>query len=270
MSVIDMTICSHALGMDTRVSVILPEVRLAAEPLHPDKKYPVLYLLHGHSDGANAYMRKSVIELFAREHELIVVMPDAARSFYTDSPCGHDYYTYITEELPVKMKNAFHISDRREDTFIAGLSMGGYGALKIALSRPERYSKCAVMSPGIDFVTHPESKRVMGTVFTTPHSDAVLLRSFGPEEDYPGSENDLCQLVRNLRDAALKPDIFQIIGHDDMLIEQNRDFHAFMEKEGRHLNYTYKETEGMHNWYFWNRALGDVFEFLGFPVSDHF
>ena len=107
---------------------------------------PVLYLLHGLSDDETIWMRRTSIERYAAQYGLAVVMPNGARSYYADMLRGGKYWTYLSEELPKVMQSFFRISDRREDTFAAGLSMGGYGAMKLALHCPERFAAAASLS----------------------------------------------------------------------------------------------------------------------------
>ena len=110
MAFITMSLYSNVLQMDTNVNVILPEVRKGEQPLEPDRKYPVLYCLHGHGDDHTAWIRKSNIEYLVRNYGLIVVMPTVARSYYTDQYHGHRYIKYLSEELPVKIANFFPAS----------------------------------------------------------------------------------------------------------------------------------------------------------------
>lgn len=97
----------------------------------------MLYLLHGLSDNHSCWLRRTAVDRYAEEYGIAVVMPEVQRSFYCDMAHGPAYFTYIADELPQICQRLFRLSDKREDTFIAGNSMGGYGALKAALSRPE-------------------------------------------------------------------------------------------------------------------------------------
>ena len=125
MALLNVDFYSYYLGMDSPLTVLLPEKRGRKPEAAPDKKYPVLYLLHGHADDNTAWIRKSDLELLVRDHDLIVVMPSAHRSFYTNGRYGHLYFDYITKELPVIVGNFFPASARREDSYVGGLSMGG-------------------------------------------------------------------------------------------------------------------------------------------------
>src|SRR6476619_7886720 len=104
---------------------------------------PVLYLLHGLSDDDTIWLRRTSIERYVAALGLAVVMPQVHRSFYTDEAYGNRYWTYLSEELPEIVHGFFRLSRRREDTFVAGLSMGGYGALKWALRDPGRFAAAA-------------------------------------------------------------------------------------------------------------------------------
>ena len=123
---------ADTLGMETRMHVLLPE-RLQG-------KARTLYLLHGMSDDEGTWMRRTAIDRYAEEKDLAVVMPDGGLGWYTDMHIGFPWFTYITQELPAICRSFFpNMSEKREDTFVAGLSMGGYGALKCALRAPETY-----------------------------------------------------------------------------------------------------------------------------------
>ena len=126
------------------LNIILPDPgKIGDVPVSLRK---VLYLLHGLSDDASAWQRYTAIESMAALYGLVVVMPSAGRSFYTDQPNGQRYFSYLTEELPRYLRHVFGLSPNREDTLIAGNSMGGYGAFKAAFLRPELYSAAASFS----------------------------------------------------------------------------------------------------------------------------
>ena len=139
---LEMSFQSKELKKMTKVNVILPDEREAAgEPC------TVLWLFHGLHGDHTSWMRQSGIEKYAKEHRIAVVMPDADRSWYTDTAYGAKYLTFVACELPDVCRSFFRgMSDRREDTLIAGLSMGGYGAIKAALTYPERFGGAASLS----------------------------------------------------------------------------------------------------------------------------
>jgi len=135
---------SEKVGVNLPLNVILPDDLARGGKALEERK--VLYLLHGLSDDASAWPRYTNIEILAREHGLVVVMPSAGRSFYADMANGQAYFSYITEELPAWLAAIFRISSARENTYIAGLSMGGYGAFKAAFLRPDLYTAACSLS----------------------------------------------------------------------------------------------------------------------------
>ena len=144
---------SEALSLSTSMTVLLPQrttTQIGMEGHTPDGPPPVLYLLHGLSDDDTIWLRRTSIERYAAPLGLAVVMPQVHRSFYTDQAYGGRYWTFLTEELPDLVGSLFRVSDRREDTFVAGLSMGGYGAFKWALRQPERFAAAANLSGAVD------------------------------------------------------------------------------------------------------------------------
>lgn len=139
MALLEGSLRSEALRMDTAVTVSLPQKMEEAER-------PVLYLLHGLGDDHTAWVRRSNIDRYANREGIAVIMPEVQRGFYTDMVYGPAYFTYITEELPRLCASLFRVTEDPARTYIAGLSMGGYGALKAALRRPERYAAAAAFS----------------------------------------------------------------------------------------------------------------------------
>lgn len=135
------TIYSNALEMDTNITVFAPNDLPANAP------YKVAFLLHGLGGGHSDWTGCSRLASYAAELPLYIIMPEVARSFYCNMKYGPQYFRYIAEELPELAKRFFNISARREDTGIMGASMGGFGALKSALTYPERFGFCCVFRP---------------------------------------------------------------------------------------------------------------------------
>ena len=180
MALIRMDHVPDTVKMSIPLNIILPDPkRMNGVPVRERK---VLYLLHGLSDDGSAWQRYSSIETLAKDYGLVVVMPSVGRSFYIDQPNGIDYFSYLVDELPQYLDDVFHLAPRREDTFIAGLSMGGYGAMKAAFLRPERYSVAATFS-GLLSLNHlqqyPDDPR-------KPEFEFL----FGDLGKLPGSEHD--------------------------------------------------------------------------------
>ncbi|MFA6866961.1 MAG: alpha/beta hydrolase-fold protein, partial [Clostridia bacterium] len=137
MAILTMHSVFESIQLTTCINMIIPDsVRMDNIPLSERK---VLYLLHGLSDDGTMWLRRSKIESYAEKYGLVVVMPSADRSFYCDGYDGKDYYTYITSDLPKYLHNVFNLSNNKENNFIAGISMGGYGAMRIALKNSNNY-----------------------------------------------------------------------------------------------------------------------------------
>lgn len=261
MALVHLNHYSYYLGMDIPMDILLPEKRGQKPERLNGKQYPVLYLLHGHSDDNTCWIRKSLIELWVRDYDVVVVMPNGHRGFYTNGKQGQLYYDYFAEEIPLVIANYFPVSKRREDTYVAGLSMGGYGALKLALSCPQRFGTAASMSGAMDAFGATDRA---DTLTTAPDFHEHVIRMFGDGADYRGSENDLRKLARDVIDQGLPmPRIYQSCGRQDPLYEINARFREFMEQNWRPEYYHYQESDGDHNWDFWNRELPCILKYMG-------
>lgn len=241
---------SEALEMCTEAYVLLPQRGTAGRigdngGAIAGGRFKCLYLLHGLSDDQSIWMRRTSVERYAEQYGVAVVMPFGARSFYTDERFGRPYYTYIAKELPARIADTFNVSADRGDNYIAGLSMGGYGALKIGLNNCDRYCACAGLSPVTDIKTFVSYGGL----------DAI----FGPERDVR-PEDDLFELARTKADSPEKPRIFTAIGFGDMLYPENKKYKEHLESLGYDL--TYIEEEGVHDWAFWDRQIQNVFKWL--------
>src|ERR1044071_4956102 len=141
---------SETLGLLSTMFVLLPQRPLADAQKKPRRKLRTLYLLHGHSDDHTAWQRYTSIERYAEGLNLAVVMPAVHLSFYNDMAHGGKYWQFISEEVPTLVRELYSLSSKREDNFVAGLSMGGYGAFKLALTYPDRYAAAASLSGALD------------------------------------------------------------------------------------------------------------------------
>lgn len=252
---------SYYLGMDMEMTVLLPEKRQEPPQPMPNQKYPVLYLLHGHSDDHTAYIRKSAIELLVRDHHLIVVMPCAHRGFYTDGKHGHLYYSYIAKELPILVGNFFPASTRPQESFIAGISMGGYGALKIALMNPDSYAGVGVLSGATLLERFKEIDEY--NAFTVPDFCENLDAIFGKTTEGAQEESDLRRLIAQCGErGGFAPPIYHSCGMEDMIYSHNIALRDIIQGAGGKWNYTYEEGPGAHDWTFWNRMLPRMLQSL--------
>lgn len=238
---------ADALGVQTRMHVLLPQ-RLAAG------KAKTLYLLHGMSDDEGTWMRRTSIERYAEEHGLAVVMPDGGLGWYTDMYRGLAWFKFISGELPALCRRFFPIlSDKREDTYIGGNSMGGYGALKCALRAPRTFSKVISLSGALDAADTAINN-------TVPATRRYWEDVFGPAEDVSGSENDLFAAATALTDPALRPRIYMWCGTEDFLYAQNIRMRDHLRALGYDL--TYEESPGDHQWQHWDKKIADALNWL--------
>ncbi len=244
MALIELKIYSEVLGTPTEVNVVMPQPN---EKTDPDKNLKCLYLLHGIADDHTTWIRRTSIERYAEQYGICVVMPYAYRSFYTDMKYGGKYYTYIIKELPQIIRGFFNISDKREDNFIAGLSMGGYGALKIGLLECEGFSAAAGLSSVADIV---DCKK---------HFEKTYIPIFGEDAVIP-DDCDLFKLASKKNNDPLRPRIFMGVGTEDFLYEGN----IALKKHFESLDYdfTYRESAGVHNWAFWDEYIQYVLKWM--------
>jgi len=247
MSFFSGTVFSNALLMQTSLRVIIPDNGM--------QNSKVLYLLHGLSDDSSIWMRKTCIEQFAEDHDYAVIMPEVNRSFYTDIDCGGKYFTYITKELPEICERLFGFRHSREKTFVAGLSMGGYGALKCALRHPEQYAACASFSGAVD---------VQGLLNTGESIDVQFPEHglfFGKDRKLDPSL-DLFKLAVevNKLPTAQKPRVLTTCGYQDFLYAYNIGFRDLM--NSLDFDYKYIEWEGAHTWPFWNTSIQYALSFF--------
>ena len=238
---------ADALGVQTRMHVLLPQ-RLAAG------KAKTLYLLHGMSDDEGTWMRRTSIERYAEEKGLAVVMPDGGLGWYTDMYRGLAWFKFISGELPALCRRFFPIlSDKREDTYIGGNSMGGYGALKCALRAPRTFSRVISLSGALDAADTAVNN-------TVPATRRYWEDVFGPAEDVSGSENDLFAAATALTDPALRPRIYMWCGTEDFLYAQNIRMRDHLRALGYDL--TYEESPGDHQWRHWDKKIADALNWL--------
>src|SRR5215211_49897 len=141
---------SEALHMSSRMLVLIPQRTQAERMSGRRPHYRTLYLLHGRTDDHTAWQRQTSIERYVEGLNLVVVMPAVHLSFYTDMAHGGKYWQFISEEVPTLVRELFSLSSDRKDNFVAGLSMGGYGAFKMALTHPDRFAAAASLSGAVD------------------------------------------------------------------------------------------------------------------------
>ena len=247
MALLHVDFFSRVLGMCVQMDVILPQdtkgqIGMASKG---GRNYPTLYLLHGLSDDHTIWQRRTSIERYVSSLGMAVVMPSTARCWYTDSPSGK-YFSYVADELPEVCREFFpNMSSEREDTYIAGISMGGYGAFKIGMLRPERFSMVAALSGVMDVTIYgekPEHRHIFG--------DAIR-----------GTKNDLFTVAKELRESGKPlPELFQWCGTEDDLDPCNVQMRDYLRSLGYSL--TYSESNGIHSWDDWDVQIQNVLKWI--------
>lgn len=250
---------ADSLGKAVTADVILPQSRTPSVPHAPHK---VLWLLHGYEGNHYDWTLLTAVQRYARRYQLAVVMPSGHNSWYVDAAHGQKYYTFITEELPRKMRQFFPLSDKREDNFIAGLSMGGYGAMAIGLANPQKYSAIGCLSGGI----LPEDLR---EEFFSENELNTIVGDLPIKGTYKDPIFNAKQIVENSIPA---PRIFHACGKDDTLILKDahraRDFLSTL--PGDPFRYTYIEDEGVHSWEYWDEHIKQFLGWLEIPETKEF
>jgi putative tributyrin esterase len=244
MALIRLDHAPETVKVNQPVYMILPEPgKMGDVPLR-DRK--VLWLLHGLGDDASAWQRYTSIETLAAAYGLVVIMPSAGRSFYTDQPNGQRYFTYLMEELPRYLSEVFGLAPRREDTYIAGVSMGGYGAFKAAFLHPERFAAAASFSGflSLEFLRlYPNDPRF-----------AEFATLFGDLNKLSGSEHDPATwLMRAVQNRQTLPRLFMSVGQQEDLYLLNQMVHAAIQGAGIAIDY--HEEDAHHDWFFWDKEI---------------
>jgi S-formylglutathione hydrolase FrmB len=247
---------SETLTLGCAMYVLLPQRSLADAQNKPKKKFRTLYLLHGHSDDHTAWQRWTSIERYVEGLNLAVVMPAVHLSFYTDMVYGGKYWQFISEEVPAVVRDLFPLSSDRKDNFVAGLSMGGYGAYKLALTHPGRYAAAASLSGAVDI-------REVVKAHNDPANKAWLAEMrnvFGDLSKVPGSKHDLITLAKKVAKGHVKPRLYQCCGTEDPLHADNIRFRDAVRKLP--LDLTYEEGPGEHVWAYWDKMIQNVLTWM--------
>ncbi|WP_077624432.1 alpha/beta hydrolase [Sediminibacillus massiliensis] len=258
MALIKCEFFSEMLRLSTSMTVILPQETNGQIGMQNKKikgSHPTLYLLHGFSDDDTIWTRRTSIERYAAEYGLAVVMPNADHSYYTDMRYGKKYWTFLTEELPEIARSFFPLSDKREDNFVAGLSMGGYGALKWALNCPDRFAAAASLSGVTDMVSHLDKVKNNESPFEGP-----LFLAFG-EDRVEGTYEDLLAVIKQQNSTSNpKPLLYQACGTEDFLYEENVTFQQLCNQTDYELTTDF--GPGDHEWGYWDNQIQKVLEWL--------
>ena len=269
MALLNCDVFSDVLGLSTSMTVILPQAtstQIGMTGNVRDGDPPLLYLLHGLSDDHTIWLRRTSIERYVAALGLAVVMPQVHRSFYTDEVYGNRYWTFLSEELPELVHHFFRLSRRPEDTFVAGLSMGGYGAMKWALRYPERFAAVASLSGALDIASRRPDSAVQDTpVQDDPAQDVQMMRRIFGDQPVSGTDDDLFALIDGL-DPAAAPSMYVCCGTEDVLYAENQRF--VRAAVARDLPLVSDFGPGEHDWAYWDATIQDVLGWLPLAPAD--
>ncbi len=240
---------SPSQGHDTPYMALIPDSLVGKTDI------PYVLITHGMTDTVESWLWGTKIEQYLEDHRFAAALTFAANSYYTDMADGEPYFTTVSEDLPNFLSETYGFSKKREHRFIMGNSMGGYGALKLALSFPESFSAAVSLSGVTDLVY-----RFVDQGFWP--EDGVKNWGENYKETLDGSKHDLYRLVRDVEASGkARPALLQICGTEDYLYPDNQRFREFMSRRGG-WNYEYSEGPGNHWWDFWNDMLPSVLDFF--------
>jgi putative tributyrin esterase len=231
---------SPALAKACSMTVIVPEGSVGTPP------FPVCYLLHGLSDDHTSWARQTSLERHVAGLPLIVVMPDGGRGFYCDAVDGPAYERHLLDDVIGFVDRTFHTMPERQGRVIGGLSMGGYGAIKLALKYPQLFCSAVSHSAVLDVQRRLER----------PEVAEEMRRIFGPAPG--GGPNDPYALAATI-DRTLLPALRLDCGREDGLLEENRAFHRHLEQLG--IPHEYAECPGAHTWEYWDCHIQEALAF---------
>ena len=238
MACLSWTFHSPSLRMATHAFVVLPE--------YPAQPQNTLILLHGLSGACDTWNRRTSIERYAQKHNLAVIMPEVQRSWYTDMVYGLPYFTFITDELPRLAANPLRVPVDPAHLYVGGLSMGGYGALKCALTYPERDAGCISLSARCS--VQNKLKLIENDPGQIREWQAIL-----GEDLTVKPENDLYALLARIQKPAASPRFYVACGTEDFLYSESVEMAAALQQTFDHVEY--EEWPGVHDWVFWDAAI---------------
>lgn len=262
MAIFQVTFLSKCLGRTVPLAVVLPTDKLTMPGEAEEKRtqpFKTLHLLHGVLGSCGDWLYGTRIQRWAEERNLAVVMPSGDNSMYLDNPVDK-YGEYIGCELVDFTRRSFPLSRRREDTFIGGLSMGGFGALRNGLKYRETFGAIVALSSALvmdESLLVPVEKPVF------PGEDAPYRRwVYGEDlEQALRSDRNPTHLVKEIAEAGEKfPDIYMACGDDDFLLRQNHAFHQLLQQY--HVEHVYEQGPGSHDWDFWDAHIRKALDWL--------
>lgn len=261
MAFIQMNLLSKTLMRTVPVNVILPVDKMVfpGMPEREEKPYKTLYLLHGVFGNYTDWVCGSRIQRYAEENDLVVIMPSGDNAFYVDQPAGNNFYgEFIGRELVEVTRKMFPLSRKKEDTFIGGLSMGGFGALRNGLKYSDTFG-CVISLSGALHLEEMASRTKDAPFFIESKSYAQAC--FGDLSKVLESDKNPRWLVKQLK-AARKdlPKVYMACGDADHLLPVNKDMAEFLKKQGADV--VFEIGPGNHEWDFWDAYIKKAIDWL--------
>ena len=262
MAFIQMNLLSKSLMRTVPVNVLLPADKMLfpGVPAREEKPWQTLYLLHGIFGNYTDWVCGTRIQRYAEENDLVVVMPSGDNAFYVDQPASNNLYgQFVGEELVELTRKMFPLSRKREDTFIGGLSMGGYGAMRNGLKYSDTFG-CIISLSGAF-----QLEQQLAEESAPPGMPKDYMRAcFGDLAQALDSDKNPKYLVKQLKAAGKTlPRIYMACGDQDGLLEMNRDMAAFLQAQGADV--TFEIGPGNHEWDFWDTYIKKAIDWL--PVG---
>ena len=247
------------------LTVILPMDPLPAGPYpvqYNGGPWPAIYLLHGYSGNRNDWLLRSRIEEWAQKRGYAVVMPDGANRFYIDNEdTGEQYGAFVGEELVEVTRRLFPLSGKRDSTVIAGMSMGGFGAIRNGLKYADTFGSIIALSSALITDEVAEMQPGSGNGIA-PYS--YYRHVFGQINQLPGSDKDPKHLAKALMEGSgTRPRLFMACGSEDFLYAQNCDYHDYLNRIG--YAHEWWVRPGVHDFDFWNQSMLAAMDWLALP-----
>ena len=260
MAIIEVNFISKCLMRVVTFNAIIPVGKFGSQAENAEQKpLKTLYLLHGIFGNYTDWVNGTRIQAWAEANDLAVIMPSGENRFYLDDEkSGELYGEFIGKELVEFTRKLFPLSDKREDTFIAGLSMGGYGAIRNGLKYAENFGCVIGLSAALVHDTWKDADN-SAPIFTFRRNyyEAV----FGEYDKVKGSDKDPKALLLKLKEEGRPvPKMYLCCGTEDGLVTANRDFRDFLNENG--VDLTYVEGPGKHDWVFWDTYIKKVLDWL--------
>jgi putative tributyrin esterase len=226
---------SQLIGRLLPYNVILPRGYAL-----PGRRYPVLYLLHGHGGDHSSWIAHTKVKEYLTNFDLVIVTPEAQDGWYTDSATDeHEKFeSFLVNELIPDVEKRFRVIPERRARAIAGYSMGGYGALKFGLKYPQLFAFAGSLSGAFDAPLRTD--------------ESSIVRTFGPSNSPTRERNDLTRIAGGVVSTSL-PQLYLDCGTSDPWLSSNRDLHRAFERLS--IKHDYEEMQGGHDWAYWDRQI---------------